>query len=193
MAHVHAFAFFDGEPKLLVPDNLRSAVTKASSHAPVLNENYARMARHYGTAIMPARPYKPKDKSKVENAVLIVERWILMRLRHEHFYTLSNLNQRIQELLFELNHRKQRVHPGSRWAGLSCALCQTCLLGTPSSCWKKRHIRSNGANYLYLLPGQRRCTASKKTSSQRFYDGQRAYARSAYRTALECRPVAGLG
>lgn len=115
MAHTHAFTFFDGVPQLLVPDNLRSAVTKASSHAPVLNENYARMARHYGTAIMPARPYKPKDKSKVENAVLVVERWILMRLRHEHFYTLSSLNQRIQELLFELNHRKQRVHPGSRY------------------------------------------------------------------------------
>jgi transposase len=63
---------------------------------PVLNDNYARMARHYGTAVMPARPYKPKDKSKVENAVLIVEGWLLMRLRHEHFYTLSSLNLRIR-------------------------------------------------------------------------------------------------
>jgi len=114
MAHVRAFEFFGGVPQLLVPDNLRSAVTRANRYAPVLNENYARMARHYNTAIMPARPYKPKDKSKAENAVLIVERWILMRLRHDHFYTLSSLNQRIRELLVELNHRQQRVHPGSR-------------------------------------------------------------------------------
>ena len=114
MAHARAFAFFGGIPRLLVPDNLRSAVSKTHRYMPVLNENYARMARHYGTAVMPARPYKPKDKSKAENAVLIVERWILMRLRHEHFYTLSSLNLRIRELLQELNHRQQRVHPGSR-------------------------------------------------------------------------------
>lgn len=115
MAHVRAFRFFGGVPRLLVPDNLRAAVTKANRYAPVLNENYARMARHYGTAIIPARPYKPKDKSKAENAVLIVERWILMRLRYEHFYTLSSLNQRIRELLMDLNQRQQRVHPGSRY------------------------------------------------------------------------------
>lgn len=72
------------------------------------------MARHYHTVIMPARPYKPKDKSKAENAVLIVERWILMRLRHQVFHTLGSLNVAIRGLLNDLNHRPQRVHPGSR-------------------------------------------------------------------------------
>lgn len=114
MAHVRAFNYIGGVPRLLVPDNLKAAVTKANRYAPTLNENYAKMARHYGTAIMPARPYKPKDKSKAENAVLIVERWILMRLRHYVFYTLSDLNVKIKALMEELNNRKQRMYPGSR-------------------------------------------------------------------------------
>lgn len=114
MAHVRAFNYIGGVPRLLVPDNLKSAVTKANRYAPTLNENYAKMARHYGTAIMPARPYKPKDKSKAENAVLIVERWILMRLRHYVFYTLSDLNIKIKVLMEDLNNRKQRMYSGSR-------------------------------------------------------------------------------
>ena len=114
MAHVRAFEFFGGVPKLLVPDNLKAAVTKTHRYLPTLNENYARMARHYNTAIMPARPYKPKDKSKAENAVLIVERWILMRLRHQVFHTLGGLNAAIKALLKDLNQRQQRMHPGSR-------------------------------------------------------------------------------
>ncbi|XOV78138.1 MAG: IS21 family transposase [Aestuariibacter sp.] len=114
MAHVRAFEFFGGVPKLLVPDNLKAAVTKTHRYQPTINENYARMARHYNTAVMPARPYKPKDKSKAENAVLIVERWILMRLRHQVFHTLSGLNAAIKALLNDLNHRQQKMHPGSR-------------------------------------------------------------------------------
>jgi len=114
MAHVRTFRYLGGVPRLLVPDNLKSAVTKAHRYAPTLNENYAKMARHYGCAIVPARPYKPKDKAKAENAVLIVERWILMRLRRECFYTLAGLNARIKVLMEELNNRPQRLHPGSR-------------------------------------------------------------------------------
>tara|TARA_R110002153_G_scaffold172540_1_gene325403 strand:- start:749 stop:2305 length:1557 start_codon:yes stop_codon:yes gene_type:complete len=114
MAHVRAFNYIGGVPRLLVPDNLKSAVTKAHPYSPTLNENYARMARHYGTAIMPARPYKPKDKAKAENAVLIVERWILMRLRHHVFYTLFELNAHIKVLMADLNNRQQRMYPGSR-------------------------------------------------------------------------------
>mgnify|MGYP000002814981 FL=1 len=114
MAHVRTFRHLGGVPRLLVPDNLKSAVTKAHRYAPTLNENYAKMARHYGCAIVPARPYKPKDKAKAENAVLIVERWILMRLRRESFYTLAGLNARIKVLMAELNNRPQRLYPGSR-------------------------------------------------------------------------------
>ena len=114
MAHVRAFNYIGGVPRLLVPDNLKSAVSKAHRYAPTLNENYARMARHYGTAIMPARPYKPKDKAKAETAVLIVERWILMRLRYHVFHTLADLNAHIKVLMEELNNRQQRMYPGSR-------------------------------------------------------------------------------
>lgn len=113
-AHVNAFEFFEGVPRLLVPDNLRAAVSKADRYEPQLNDNYARLARHYNTAVMPARPYKPKDKSKAENAVLIVERWILMRLRHRTFHSFTELNRALRELLDELNNRPQRVLPGSR-------------------------------------------------------------------------------
>lgn len=86
MAHVRAFEFFGGVPQLLVPDNLKAAVSRADRYEPVLNENYRKLARHYNTVIIPARPRKPKDKPKVENAVLVVERWILMRLRHDVSY-----------------------------------------------------------------------------------------------------------
>lgn len=114
MAHVNAFEFFGGVPNLLVPDNLRSAVTKADRYEPTLNENYLKLARHYHTAVMPARPYKPKDKAKAENAVLIVERWILMRIRHQVFYTLASLNLELKRLLVELNQRAFRQLPGTR-------------------------------------------------------------------------------
>lgn len=114
MAHVRAFEFFGGVPQLLVPDNLKAAVSRADRYEPVLNENYRKLARHYNTAVIPARPRKPKDKPKVENAVLVVERWILMRLRHEVFHTLAALNLAISELLQELNERPFRRLPGCR-------------------------------------------------------------------------------
>jgi hypothetical protein len=111
---VRAFNYIGGVPRLLVPDNLKSAVIKAHPYSPTLNKNHVKMARHYGTGIMPARPYKPKDKGKAENAVLIVERWILMRLRHHVFYTLSDLNVKIKVLMVDLNNHQQRIYPGSR-------------------------------------------------------------------------------
>src|ERR1700730_2188710 len=75
--HVHAFEFFQGTTQLIVPDNPRTGVTRACRYEPDLNRTYLEMAQHYGVAIMPARPYKPRDKAKVENAVAVVERWIL--------------------------------------------------------------------------------------------------------------------
>lgn len=114
MAHVRAFEFFGGVPQLLVPDNLKAAVNRADRYEPVLNENYRKLARHYNTVVIPARPRKPKDKPKVENAVQVVERWILMRLRHEVFRTLAALNRAVSELLQELNERPFRQLPGSR-------------------------------------------------------------------------------
>lgn len=113
-SHVRTFGFLGGVPALLVPDNLKSAVTKASRYEPTINQTYADLAIHYNTAIVPARPYKPKDKAKVENAVLIVERWILARLRHQTFVGLAELNAAISELLKELNHRQFKKLPGTR-------------------------------------------------------------------------------
>lgn len=113
-SHVRAFQFLGGVPLLLVPDNLRSAVTKACRYEPKINKTYADLAAHYGVAVLPARPYKPKDKAKAENAVLVVERWILARLRHHTFFGLAELNAAIAKLLQELNHRPFKKLPGTR-------------------------------------------------------------------------------
>ena len=104
-SHQRAFRFFGGTSELLVPDNLRSGVSTACRYAPEPNETYQELARHYGTAILPARPYKPKDKAKAEVGVQVVERWILARLRHHTFFSLAELNQAIAELLTDLNER----------------------------------------------------------------------------------------
>jgi transposase len=102
-AHTRAFAAIGGVPRLLVPDNAKVAVIKACLYEPQVNRTYAEMAAHYGTAVLPARPYKPRDKAKVEAAVLVVERWILARLRNRQFYSLAELNAAIAELLRRLN------------------------------------------------------------------------------------------
>jgi transposase len=102
-AHIGALDAIGGAPKLLVPDNAKVAVIKACHFDPHVNRTYAEMAAHYDMAILPARPKKPRDKAKVESAVLIVERWLLGRLRHHKFHSLAELNHRIAELLHHLN------------------------------------------------------------------------------------------
>ena len=113
-SHQRALRFFGGVPALLVPDNLRSAVSKPCRYDPEPNSTYQELARHYGTAILPARPYKPKDKAKAEVGVQVVERWILARLRHHTFFSLVELNRAIADLLVELNERPFQRLPGSR-------------------------------------------------------------------------------
>ena len=105
-SHVHAFEFFGGIPEILVPDNLKSGVTKPSRYEPDINPTYLDLAQHYDTTVIPARPAKPKDKAKVENAVLIVERWILAALRNYTFFSLGELNKAIAQKLSEFNNRK---------------------------------------------------------------------------------------
>ncbi len=113
-AHANAFEHFGGVPSLLVPDNLKAAVTKTDRYEPQLNDSYRQLAYHYQTAVMPARPYKPKDKAKAENAVLVVERWIMMRLRNEVFHTFRELNLAIKELMQSLNQRRMKELDASR-------------------------------------------------------------------------------
>lgn len=116
MSHARCFEFMGGVPELLIPDNLKSGVTKACRYEPDLNPTYQQLAAHYDTVIVPARPYKPKDKAKAEVGVQIVERWIMAKLRHETFFSLRQLNLRIKELLSDLNQRPMKKQPGSRWS-----------------------------------------------------------------------------
>lgn len=107
-AHVNVLAALGGVPRQIVCDNLKSGITKACFYEPVVNRTYADMAAHYGTAIIPARPYKPRDKAKVEVGVQVVQRWILARLRNRRFFSLAELNQAIRELTAQLNDRPMR-------------------------------------------------------------------------------------
>ena len=102
-AHTRAFEAIGGVAHLIVPDNTKTAVIKACLYEPAVNRTYTEMAAHYDTAILPARPRKPRDKAKVEAAVLIMERWILGRLRHQRFYSLEELNVAIRTLLVRVN------------------------------------------------------------------------------------------
>lgn len=113
-AHVRALEFYGGAPAAFVPDNLKSGVDKPHRYDPDLNRAYAEFAEHYGVAILPARVRKPRDKSKVETGVQIVERWILARLRDRQFFSLAELNAAIDELLIELNERPFQKLEGSR-------------------------------------------------------------------------------
>lgn len=113
-AHIRAFEYFKGVAAILVPDNLRSAVTRSCRYEPELNATYQEMAKHYGTVILPARAGKPKDKAKAEVGVLIVERWILARLRNRTFFSLAELNAAILELLRKLNDRPFKKMEGCR-------------------------------------------------------------------------------
>jgi transposase len=105
-AHTRTFAAIGGVPRLVIPDNAKVAVIKACLYEPQVNRTYAEMAAHYGTAVLPTRPRRPRDKAKVETAVLIIERWILARLRHRQFYSLVELNAAISELLKRLNDER---------------------------------------------------------------------------------------
>lgn len=143
-AHVHAFEFFGGCPKIVVCDNLKSGVTQTCRYEPELNRTYQEMGRHYGIAIIPARVRKPKDKSKVEVGVQVVERWILAALRNRSFFRLEALNDAIFELLTRLNQRPFKKLAGSR---ASCfeALEKSVLNPLPATRytvaeWKKARV-----------------------------------------------------
>lgn len=113
-SHVRMFRFFGGVPALVVPDNLKSGVTRSWFYDPDINLTYAEMARHYNIAVLPAKANKPKYKAKVEGGVLIVQRWILASLRNRQFFSIAELNQAIRVLLEKLNNRPFKKLEGSR-------------------------------------------------------------------------------
>ncbi len=129
-AHGRAFAFFGGVPAQVISDNLKSGVTKACFYDPQVNRTYAEMAAHYGTAVIPARPRKPRDKAKVEVGVQVVERWILAKLRNRRFFSLAEANAAIRQLLDELNARVTR-HLGASRRHLFEQLDRPALLDLP--------------------------------------------------------------
>ena len=106
--HTRTWEFLGGVTQVVVPDNPKTAVSSPCYYEPDLNRTYADMADHYGVAVLPARVRKPRDKAKVENAVLQTERWILARLRNETFFSLAEANEAIRELLKKLNDRVRR-------------------------------------------------------------------------------------
>ncbi len=141
-SHIRAFAYFGGAPRQVVPDNLKSGVVKACLYDPEINRTYASMAAHYDTAIVPARPRRPRDKAKVEVGVQIVERRVLARLRHRRFFSLAELNQAIAELLVALNGRVTR-HLGASRRQLFEQLDRPALKPLPAQAyeyaeWKQR-------------------------------------------------------
>ena len=113
-SHVRALEYFGCVPHVVVPDSLKSAVNKACFYEPELNPTYAEMAEHYACAVVPARPYRARDKAPVEVGVLIAQRWILAVLRKRTFYSLSELNAAIRECLERLNNRVLRRAQKSR-------------------------------------------------------------------------------
>ena len=104
-SHVTAFEFYEGIPKILVPDNLKSAIISNNKKGIVFNENYAELSRYYNFAIEPARVRKPQDKAKAEQGVQGIQRWILARFRHRSFFSVDEINQAISELLDIYNNK----------------------------------------------------------------------------------------
>jgi len=161
-SHVRAFGFFGGVTAQVVSDNLKAGVTKACFYDPVINRTYGDLAAHYDTAVVPARPHKPKDKAKVEGAVLLVERWVLARLRNRQFFSLGDVNAAIRPLLDQLNGKVSR-HLGASRRQLFEQLDKPALKPLPVAPyvyaeWKKcragldYHIAING--HFYSVPHQ---------------------------------------
>ena len=113
-SHVRMFTYFGGVSELIIPDNLASGVSKACRYDPVVNPTYQELATHYGTAVLPARKRKPRDKAKAENGVLVAERWLLAPLRNHTFFSLAELNREIALLLDALNDRPFQKLDGTR-------------------------------------------------------------------------------
>jgi transposase len=131
-SHVRCFKFMGGAPRVVVPDNLKSGVTKPHRYEPQINIAYAEMAAVYGIAVIPARVRKPRDKAKVEAGVLLVSRWILACLRKQTYFSLGELNQDIARLRDALNQRPFQKMPGSR-ASLFKEVEQAALLPLPAN------------------------------------------------------------
>ena len=184
-AHIHALEFYGGVPRLVVPDNTKTGVAKACRYDPDLNPTYQDLATHYGFAVLPARPYKPRDKAKVETGVLLAERWIIAALRHRKFFDTAELNVAIRDSLVRLNQRPFRKREGTR-ASLFETLDKPALQPLPTerfdlSQWSRArvnidyHVAFDGSFYSvpYNLVHEAVDVRSTATTVEIFHKGER--------------------
>ena len=155
-AHIHAYEYFGGVTRLLIPDNLKTGVEKADWQNPVINKIYQEMAEHYGTVVIPTGVRKPKAKASVERAVGILSTWIIAALRNRQFFSLRELNEAMWHKLSDFNRKPFQKKPGCRESAF--AEERPFLIPLPSkpfelSTWKiatvqlNYHITTDKMNY----------------------------------------------
>lgn len=191
-SHVRMLEYFGGVPELVVPDNLRAGVSRACRYDPDVNPSYQELASHYGMAVVPARPGKPRDKAKAEAGVLVTERWILAPLRDHTFFGLNELNEQVSRLRDALNDRPFQKLEGSR-RSLFETLERPLLRPLPATRYEFAEWRKARANidyhiavdnHLYSVPhqlvGEQVDVRLTATTVEALRDGRRvaAHARS---------------
>ena len=154
-SHVRALEFLGGVPEIAIPDNTKTGVKHPCRYEPELNQTYRELAEHYGFAVMPARPYKPRDKAKAEVGVQIAQRWIIAALRHRKFFSLADLNEAIAELLERLNARPFRKRPDASRASLFAELDRPALKPLPAEAYVLAHWKLVRANIDYHVDIER--------------------------------------
>jgi transposase len=155
-SHIRAFEYFGGVTEIVVPDNLKSAVTHPGYYEPDLNPTYRDLGEHYGVAIIPARPYRPRDKAKAEVGVQVVQRWIVAALRKRKFFSLGEVNLAIAGLLTKLNQRPFRKREGSR-ASLFAQLDRPALKPLPDTRFEFGQWKTTRVDLNYHVEIDRHC------------------------------------
>ena len=183
--HVHAFDYFGGVARLLIPDNCKTATLSNTQYDVILNRSYQELAEHYGTAIVPARVRKPRDKSSAEASVRFAETWIAATLRDRKFFSLRELNEAVAEKLEELNSRPFKQMTGCRRSAY-LEEEKPYMLPLPSSAFEPAvwsvakvandYLITDGRNKYsvpYNLIGERVDIRVTKTTVEVFYHGSR--------------------
>ena len=147
-AIIDTLEFIDGVPRLLVPDQPRALIARPDRYEPTSHRLLEELSAHYGLAVLPARPAKPRDKPKVEVAVQVVERWILARLRDQRFFSLAALNRAIGALVLDLNQRPFKKLPGCR-ASAFAELDRPALRALPATRMAIAHFKRARVNIDY--------------------------------------------
>jgi transposase len=154
-SHIQALEFFTGVPEIIVRDNTKTGVKRPCRYEPDLNPTYREMAEHYGLAIVPARPYKPRDKAKAEAGVQVAQRWIVAAVRHRKFFSLSAANEAVAELLDRLNQRPFRKRPEVNRVALFEQLDRPALRPLPAERYVIAHWKIVRANIDYHVEIER--------------------------------------